>query len=80
MRSGTSQCFIIDYFTNGTMGDEKVVVEKMEMGTLHGGLFTGIGLGQILSKMTRTATSETMLPKSRNCKSSSTSRSPNIPP
>ena len=51
VEKGTKKRIEIDYFTNGTMGDEKVVVEKMEMGTLHGGLFTGIGLGEILPKI-----------------------------
>lgn len=39
------------FYANGTMGGEKAVIEKMEMGTLHGGLFTGIGLGDILPKV-----------------------------
>lgn len=35
-------------FANGNQGDEKAVIERMGLGLLHGGLFTGIGLGEIL--------------------------------
>ncbi len=35
-------------FPNGSQGDEKAVIERMQVGLLHGGLFTGIGLGEIL--------------------------------
>ena len=45
---GTKGRVKLEYFPNGTQGDEKAVIERMENGVLHGGLFTGIGLGEIL--------------------------------
>ena len=39
------------FFPNGSQGDEKAVIERMQVGLLHGGLFTGIGLGEILPKI-----------------------------
>lgn len=38
----------LSIFANGNQGDEKAVIERMGLGLLHGGLFTGIGLGEIL--------------------------------
>ncbi len=35
------------FLKGGVQGDEKAVVDKMKLGLLHGGLFTGIGLGHI---------------------------------
>jgi TRAP-type transport system periplasmic protein len=35
------------YYPNGSQGDERAVIERMQVGTLNGGLFTGIGLGEI---------------------------------
>jgi len=39
------------FYPNGSQGDEKAVIERMEAGLIHGGLFTGIGLGEILPKV-----------------------------
>ena len=38
----------LQIFANGNQGDEKAVIERMGLGLLHGGLFTGIGLGEVL--------------------------------
>ncbi|MGE0708181.1 MAG: TRAP transporter substrate-binding protein DctP [Planctomycetota bacterium] len=45
---GTKDRVKFEFFPNGTQGDEKAVIERMEVGVIHGGLFTGIGLGEIL--------------------------------
>ena len=39
------------FYPNGTLGDEKVVKDRIKTGELDGGLFTGIGLGLILPKV-----------------------------
>lgn len=36
------------FYPNGTLGDEKVVINRMKTNEIDGGLFTGIGLGQVL--------------------------------
>ncbi len=36
------------YYTGGVQGDEKDVIRKMKMGSLDGGAFTSVGLGQIV--------------------------------
>ena len=38
----------LQLFPNGSQGDEKAVIDRMGLGLLHGGLFTGIGLGEVL--------------------------------
>lgn len=48
---GTKDRVKLEFFPNGTQGDEKAVIERMEAGVIHGGLFTGIGLGEILPKI-----------------------------
>lgn len=48
---GTKDRVKLEFFPNGTQGDEKAVIERMEVGVIHGGLFTGIGLGEILPKV-----------------------------
>lgn len=48
---GTKDRVKFEIFPNGTQGDEKAVIERMEVGVIHGGLFTGIGLGEILPKI-----------------------------
>ncbi len=39
------------FFAGGTMGDEGTIARKIEQRTLGGGLFTGIGLGEILPEV-----------------------------
>jgi TRAP-type C4-dicarboxylate transport system substrate-binding protein len=39
------------YFPGGAQGDEKTVARKIQLKSLGGGLFTGIGLGEILSEV-----------------------------
>jgi len=41
----------LQYFAGGTQGDEKAVLERMGVGILHGGLFSGIGLGEALPEL-----------------------------
>ncbi|MBL4846683.1 MAG: TRAP transporter substrate-binding protein DctP [Planctomycetes bacterium] len=48
---GTKNRVKFEIFPNGTQGDEKAVIERMDVGVIHGGLFTGIGLGEILPKI-----------------------------
>lgn len=48
---GTRGRVAFQFFPNGSQGDEKSVIERMQVGLLHGGLFTGIGLGEILPKI-----------------------------
>jgi TRAP-type transport system periplasmic protein len=48
---GTRGRVAFQFFPNGSQGDEKAVIERMQVGLLHGGLFTGIGLGEILPKI-----------------------------
>lgn len=48
---GTKGRVEFQYYPNGSQGDEKAVIERMQVGLLHGGLFTGIGLGEILPKV-----------------------------
>jgi TRAP-type C4-dicarboxylate transport system substrate-binding protein len=48
---GTKGRVAFQFFPNGSQGDEKAVIERMQVGLLHGGLFTGIGLGEILPKI-----------------------------
>lgn len=48
---GTKGRVVFKFFANGSMGEEGAVIEKIKLRTLGGGLFTGIGLGQILSEM-----------------------------
>ncbi|MBX3467899.1 MAG: TRAP transporter substrate-binding protein DctP [Planctomycetes bacterium] len=48
---GTKGRVAFQFFPNGSQGDEKAVIERMQVGLLHGGLFTGIGLGEILPKV-----------------------------
>jgi len=40
-----------EFYPNGSQGDEKAVIERMEAQIMDGGLFTGIGLGEILPKI-----------------------------
>lgn len=49
--SGTRGRVELQYFPNGSQGDEKAVIERMQVGLIHGGLFTGIGLGEILPEV-----------------------------
>lgn len=51
VKRGTRDRVELQYFANGSQGDEKAVIERMQVGLLHGGLFTGIGLGEILPKI-----------------------------
>jgi TRAP-type C4-dicarboxylate transport system substrate-binding protein len=51
VEKGTKGRVALKFFPNGSMGEEGAVIEKTELGMLHGGLFTGIGLGQILPKI-----------------------------
>src|SRR5690348_2338375 len=39
------------FFHGGSMGDEATVARKITDRTVHGGLFTGIGLGEILPEI-----------------------------
>lgn len=39
------------YFPGGALGDEKTVARKIQLKSLHGGLFTGIGLGEVLAEV-----------------------------
>ena len=39
----------IKLFAGGTMGDEPVVIRKMRLNQLHGGIFTGYGIGRMYS-------------------------------
>jgi TRAP-type transport system periplasmic protein len=48
---GTKGRVEFKFFPNGSMGEEGAVIEKTKLGMVHGGLFTGIGLGQICSKV-----------------------------
>lgn len=48
---GTKGKVQFQYFPNGSQGDEKAVIERMQVGLIHGGLFTGIGLGEILPEV-----------------------------
>lgn len=48
---GTRGRVAFQFFPNGSQGDEKAVIERMQVGLLHGGLFTGIGLGEVLPKI-----------------------------
>lgn len=48
VEKGTKGRVRFTFFPNGSQGDEKAVIERMDAGLIHGGLFTGIGLGQIL--------------------------------
>ena len=48
---GTKGRVQLEYFANGSQGDEKAVIERMQVGVMHGGLFTGIGLGEILPEV-----------------------------
>ena len=48
---GTNGRVRFQFFPNGSQGDEKAVIERMQVGLIHGGLFTGIGLGEILPKI-----------------------------
>lgn len=48
VEGGTKGKVQFQYFPNGSQGDEKAVIERMQVGLIHGGLFTGIGLGEIL--------------------------------
>jgi TRAP-type transport system periplasmic protein len=41
----------IKLYPNGTMGDEKVVKDRIKTGEVDGGLFTGTGLGLIMPKV-----------------------------
>ena len=38
----------IKFYTGGRMGDEKLVIRKMKLGSLQGAAITSIGLGQVL--------------------------------
>lgn len=40
-----------EFYPNGSQGDEKAVIERMEAQIMDGGLFTGIGLGEVLPKI-----------------------------
>jgi len=42
---------IFKFYPNGALGDEKVNINRMKTDEVEGGLFTGIGLGQILPKV-----------------------------
>jgi TRAP-type C4-dicarboxylate transport system substrate-binding protein len=39
------------YFAAGVLGDEKTIARKMQMRAVGGGLFTGIGLGEVLPEV-----------------------------
>ena len=39
------------YFPGGALGDEKTIARKIQLKSLGGGLFTGIGLGEILAEV-----------------------------
>lgn len=39
------------YFAGGVLGDEKTIARKMQMRAVGGGLFTGIGLGEVLPEV-----------------------------
>ena len=51
IEKGTKGRVRFTFFPNGSQGDEKAVIERMDAGLIHGGLFTGIGLGQILPEV-----------------------------
>ena len=51
VKKGTKDRVKFLFFPNGTQGDEKAVIEKMQARRIQGGLFTGIGLGEILPKV-----------------------------
>src|SRR5579871_6460325 len=39
------------YYPGGALGDEKTIVQSMAKGSIGGGLFTGIGLGEVLPEV-----------------------------
>jgi len=39
------------FYASGSMGDEKTVIKKIRSGQLHGGAFTGVGLGEIVPEV-----------------------------
>lgn len=41
----------LSYFPGGVLGDERTIARKMQMRAVGGGLFTGIGLGEILPEV-----------------------------
>ncbi|MBI3723098.1 TRAP transporter substrate-binding protein DctP [bacterium] len=49
VKKKTKVAFI--YFPGGALGDEKVVTQSMAKGSIGGGLFTGIGLGEVLPEV-----------------------------
>jgi TRAP-type C4-dicarboxylate transport system substrate-binding protein len=51
VRERTKGRVAFQLLTGGVQGDEKAVVDKMKIGLLHGGLFTGIGLGHVLPEV-----------------------------
>lgn len=51
VKKATKGKVIFKFYPNGTLGDEKVIINRMKTDEIDGGLFTGIGLGQILPKV-----------------------------
>lgn len=51
VKKKTKKRVVFKFYPNGTLGDEKVVINRMKTNEIDGGLFTGIGLGQVLPKI-----------------------------
>ncbi|MAE70161.1 MAG: ABC transporter substrate-binding protein [Gemmatimonadetes bacterium] len=49
--SATGGAVKLKFYPGGVAGDEHDVLRKMRVGQLHGGGFTGVGLGEILPKI-----------------------------
>jgi len=51
IKAGTNNAVGIKIYYGGVQGDEKDVLRKVRLGQLHGGMFTGHGLGQIVPEV-----------------------------
>ncbi len=51
VRSATEGAVKLKFYPGGVAGDEHDVLRKMRVGQLHGGGFTGVGLGEILPEI-----------------------------
>jgi len=51
IKAKTDNAVGIKIYYGGVQGDEKDVLRKVRLGQLHGGMFTGHGLGQIVSEV-----------------------------
>ncbi|GIW71798.1 MAG: C4-dicarboxylate ABC transporter [Planctomycetota bacterium] len=51
LRRRSGEALGLRLYLGGVQGDEKVVLRKIKVGQLHGGAFTGMGMGEIVSEV-----------------------------